>query len=229
MNRLFSIVFSGLFLIPLFQAVAGEDADAVTFKDKNIYAIHGDKLELLTDNLAFPEKVMVSTNGTFKVGKGNDRPLQDGQVLRRDGWLVSADGSVQPVVDHVGIREGRAYIVRDGQASQLTSTMNFPNGMTINPDCSGGNLPGGRTRALDGQLFRLDGTSIQAKDTVTLKNGRMVVQKDGTLITLGSVQIMGMSDGTRVNGNGSIQKQDGTVIQLGEGQTVLIEGAYYGR
>lgn len=229
MNRLFSVVFSGLFLISLFQAFAGGDADAVTFKDKQIYAIHGDKLDLLTANLTFPDKVMVSTNGTFKVGKGNDRNLQERQVLRRDGWLVNADGSVQPVVDHVGIKEGRTYIVRDGQASQLTSTMNFPNGMSINPDGSGGNLPGGRTRALDGQLFRLDGSSIQAKDTVTLKNGRVVIQKDGTLITLGSAQMMGMSDGTRVYGNGSLQKQDGSVIQLQEGQTVLIEGAYYGR
>ena len=81
----------------------------------------------------------------------------------------------------------------------------------------------------DGQLFRLDGTAVAAKDTVTLKNGRVVVQKDGHMITLQPVQIMGMSDGTRVRGTGIVEKHDGTNIQLSEGQTILIDGAYYGR
>ena len=52
-----------------------------------------------------------------------------------------------------------------------------------------------------------------------------MVQKEGTLIRLAPVQIMGMNDGTRVRGDGLIQKGDGTTIQLHEGQTILIEGA----
>jgi hypothetical protein len=77
---------------------------------------------------------------------------------------------------------------------------------------------------MDGQLFRLDGTAIVPKDTVTLKNGRVVVQRDGSLISLSPVQIMGMNDGTRVRGDGLIQNPDGTTVQLHEGQTILVEG-----
>ena len=75
----------------------------------------------------------------------------------------------------------------------------------------------------------MDGTVIPAKDTATLINGRVVVQKDGSLIPLSPVQIMGMSDGTRVRGDGTITKRDGSTSQLREGRTVLIEGVIVGR
>jgi hypothetical protein len=84
-------------------------------------------------------------------------------------------------------------------------------------------------RLMDGQLFRMDGTPVDAKDTATLKNGVVVVQKDGSLIRLAPVQIMGMNDGTRVRGDGQVQKPDGTTSQLREGQTILIEGALLSR
>jgi hypothetical protein len=107
--------------------------------------------------------------------------------------------------------------------------MVLTNGMTINPDGYGSGFPGGRNRLMDGQLFRLNGTTIPCKDTVTMKNGQVIVQKDGSQIPLAKIQIMGMNDGTRVSGNGTIQKHDGKIIQLREGQTILIDGAYYGR
>jgi len=83
---------------------------------------------------------------------------------------------------------------------------------------------GGRSRLVDGQLFRLDGTFVPAKDTVTLKNGHVTVQKSGTLVPLTPIQIMGMNDGTRVHGDGFIQRLDGTTMQLREGQTILVDG-----
>lgn len=208
---------------------AAELVEAVIAKEDVTYRLNGDKPELLEEDIVFPDRVEISTKGTFKVADGKERKLGPGQILRRDGWLVNGNGSVQPVVNHVGMKDGRTYVVRDGVATPLTAIMNFPNGMSVGPDGVGARLPGGRARMLDGQLFRLDGTVIQSKDTVTFKNGRVILQKDGTLITLGSAQMMGMSDGTRVYGRGAIQKPDGTIIELREGQTVLIDGAFYGR
>jgi hypothetical protein len=49
------------------------------------------------------------------------------------------------------------------------------------------------------------------------------------MIRLTPVQVMGMNDGTRVRGTGVIEKQNGTTIQLAEGQTILIEGLYIKR
>jgi hypothetical protein len=51
------------------------------------------------------------------------------------------------------------------------------------------------------------------------------VQKDGSLLSLTAIQVMGMNDGTRIHGDGLIQRLDGTTTQLHEGQTILIDGA----
>jgi hypothetical protein len=216
-----------LAVAPLFslQAQTAGPVDGVTVRNQKVYSMNGDRLDILTDDLKLPFAVEVSTNGEFKVGKGRERKLQEGQVLRSDGWLLSPDGSVEPVFDHVAMQAGAVKIVRDGQAGPLARPMDFANGMHLEPDGSCIYPSGARLRLLDGQLFRMDGTPVAAKDTVTLKNGVVVVQKDGSLIRLAPVQIMGMNDGTRVHGDGLIQKPDGTSSQLREGQTILLDGA----
>jgi hypothetical protein len=78
---------------------------------------------------------------------------------------------------------------------------------------------------MDGQMFQLDGTPILSKDTISLKDGKVVVQKEGKLICLSPAETMGMNDGTSVRGDGLIQKRDGTQSQLVEGQTIVIAGA----
>lgn len=206
-------------------ARGGDQPDAVTLKDHKTFAIFGDNLAAMQDNVQFPEDVVATTNGTFTVGKGKERKLVEGQSLRRDGWLLNPDGSVQPVVDHVTMKKGKVLVVRDGQNEPLAKPMTFANGMYIAPDGSCIYPGSKRTRLMDGQLFRLDGTPIASKDTVSKKGGAVVVQKDGTLISLKPVQIMGMNDGTRVYGTGRIEKQDGSAFQLREGQTILLDGA----
>lgn len=224
-SRILSILLLAAATVFSLQAQTDGQVDGVTVKDQKVYSMSGDKLEILADNLKFPFNVEVDTNGCFTVGKGKARTLQAGQVIRRDGWLLNPDGSVEPVFDHVTMQGGVVKVVRDGLAEPLAKPMNFANGLSLAPDGSCVYPDGAHARLMDGQLFRLDGTPIASKDTITLKNGGVVVQKEGTLIRLSPVQIMGMNDGTRVRGDGSIQKRDGTTIQLREGQTILIEGA----
>jgi hypothetical protein len=181
-------------------------------------------LEVLRTPLKLPFEVAVNTNGTFKVAGGKERKLAVGQVIRSDGWLLNPDGSVQPVFDYVAMQAGKVIVVRDGQVAALTETMSFPNSLRIAPDGTCVYPGSGPSRLADGQLFRLDGTSVPCKDTVTLMNGRVVVQKSGKLIQLMAMQRMGMNDGTVVQGDGFINQRDGTLTQLREGQTVLVDG-----
>lgn len=217
-----ALVALGLFPLP---ASAADSVEGVTIKDGKIYSLKGDQQALLAENLKFADKIEVSTNGTFKVDDGKERKLGEGQILRSDGWLLDTDGSVTPAMDHVAMKSGKVYVVRDGQSSSLTQTLQFPNGLIIHPDTSCIYPDGASTRLMDGQLFRLDGTAIPARDTISMKNGHVIVQKDGKLIPLLPVQLMGMSDGTRVRGTGLVEKGDGTTLQLREGQTILVEGA----
>jgi hypothetical protein len=227
MNRIFYklLLVIACFTSPLL-ARAGNDVDAVTVKDDKVYSIQGGQMDLLLENVKFPEDVEVTTNGTFTVGTGKERKLLEGQVIRRDGWLMNPDGSVEPVIDYVTFKGAKVLVVRDGKAVTLTKPMTFPNNLYIRPDGSCVYPDGSiSARLMDGQLFRLNGTPILSKDTVSLIKGQVVVQKDGSLITLKPVQIMGMNDGSRVYGTGLIEKPDGTTLQLREGQTILLNGA----
>jgi hypothetical protein len=198
--------------------------DSVIAKGGKVYAVNGDQQTEIVDSLKFPSEVVISNNCTFTVGKGKERRLGEGQMILRDGWLVSQGGSVQPVFDHVFMQAGRVLVIRDGQAETLSQSLDFPNNTVISPD-GYYSYPGGRrARLLDGEWFRLDGTAIPTKDAVTFLSGQVVLQKDGSIIRLQPVQIMGMNDGTRVHGDGTIQRFNGPTTKLREGQTILIDG-----
>jgi len=206
------------------KAQTDSSVDGVTVQADQAYSMRGDQLDVLTDVLKLPFEVEVTTNGTFTVAGGKERKLKEGQVIRSDGWILNPDGSVQPVFDHVGLKAGRVIVVRDDQTETLTEPMTFSNNLAIAPDGWCTYPSGSRARLADGQLFRMDGTSVFARDTATLKNGQVVLQKDGTLIYRLTVQITGMCDGTKVQGDGIIKYPDGTIVPLDEGQTVLLAG-----
>jgi hypothetical protein len=224
MKRILSTLFLLAMCARALFAQAAAGVDGITAKDGLNYLMRGENLEVLTNSFEFTFDVVVSTNGTFTVANGTERRLGDGQILRRDGWLLSPDGSVQPVVDHLAVLEGKMYVVRDGNAMPLAQKMVFTNDLSVTPDgeCR---FPNGTTlRLRDGQLIRMDGSAIPPKDTITLRNGKVVVQKDGKMLTLLRGQVMGMSDGSKVYGDGAIQKGDGPTTKLHEGQTILVDG-----
>jgi hypothetical protein len=229
MNRIILPLLLMILGVPSFQARADDPVDGVTVKNAKVYCVRGDTLEAITDSLVLPFDVRVSTNGSFRVAGGKERTIQEGQIIRRDGWLLNPDGSIEPVFDHVAMKEGKVLLVRDGQAEALAKRMSFPNKLEVNPDGACVYPDGNRTRLLDGQLFRLDGTPIPAKDTITLKNGRVVVQKEGSLIPLSPKQSITMNEGTQVHGEGFIQQKNGTKTKLSEGRTILIDGAIVNR
>src|SRR3974390_2790426 len=110
MNR---IIFSVLLVIlgaPSFQARADDSAEGATVKDNKTYSVRGDRLEALTQNLTFPFEVEVGTNGDFQVAGGKKRSIQEGQIIRRDGWMLNPDGSVEPVFDHIAMKQGKVML-----------------------------------------------------------------------------------------------------------------------
>ncbi len=208
------------------RAEVDRSVDGVQYRGGQVYCLRGENSEAVeakTIELPFDVKVF-ATNGTFKVGEGKARKLGEGQIIRRDGWLVSPDGSVQPVFDHLAMLRGKAWLVRDGQASVLTEPMTLTNNWTFAPDEECTFPDGASTRLTDGQLFRLDGTPLPAKDAASLINGQVVMQRDGALISLQPNQAMGMGDGSRVSGDGTVTRQDGSISRLEKGRTVLFDG-----
>jgi len=220
-----ALSFSALSLAVSLSAQTPPAPDAVTLKNGKLLVAAGRGMTPLTNSLALNSEITVLTNATFTVGSGAARPLTEGQMLSNDGRLMSPNGKLELVYDHVTTDLGQVVVVRDGKRSPVTSPLSLPGGATVQPDGWVTPASGRRSRLLDGQVIRLDGKSAATEDTVTLRKGEVIVQKDGARLTVARSSLMMMSDGTKVYGNGRIVYRDGREEKLSEGQIIVIEGA----
>ena len=202
----------------------GPAADSVSLRGGQMLAFREGKNSPLEETITFPNDIKVKTNGTFTVKGAKPRKLEEGQMLSRDGTLTSPDGSIAPVMDHLTMKAGKVVVVRDGQSTPLDAPIVLPDGTGVTADGSI-TLPTGKTtRLLDGQLLRIEGGTLPVKDTITLQNGQVVVQKDGSLLRVARTQRIMMSDGTKVFGNGTVIMKDGKSVRLSEGKILEVEG-----
>ncbi len=222
-SQLFVAANSGLLF-----AQANSSAEAVTCHTNTTLLQRGGELTPLTEAMTMPGGIEVFTNGTFRVKQGKTRLLKEGQVLRAEGYLLEPDGSTTPVFDHIAMTKGRVMVFKDGEGEALSAPLTLPDGSVINPDGSYWRPAGSygrRSRLAEGRLLTLEGAALTGLDTISLRNGKVVVYQSGAFIPLrASSQVMGMHDGTRVQGDGSVTLRDHTTTQLTEGQTITVPG-----
>jgi hypothetical protein len=222
-SQLFAAAYQG----GLF-AQTNSTAEAVTCRTNTILLQRGGEWTPLTEAMTMPGGIEVFTNGTFRVKEGKARLLKEGQILRAEGSLLQPDGSTMPVFDHIAMSKGRAMVVKDGEGEPLSAPLTFPDGSVLNPDGSYSRPAGAygrRGRLGEGRLLTSEGTALAGLDTISLRNGKVVVYQSGAWITLQAAnQVMGMYDGTRVRGDGFVTFRDRTTTQLTEGQTITAPG-----
>ncbi len=221
-----SIILAGIGLASMAIVLVAEPGglQKIIRKDGKVLAISNGNAAPFHKPVVFPGEVLVNTNGQFTVQKGKIRELKEGQTLTADGVLHNPDGSVAPVIDHITVRGGRVFIVKDGEPTPLVQNFPLADGSVISPADATIRGHGKIRRLLDGHLLKLDGTPLKAQDTVGMQKGKVFVFKDGTRLELQPAQIMVMSDGTRVHGNGTVIAPDGKTRNLKEGDTLLVEG-----
>lgn len=206
-------------------AAQNASADSVTFRDDKVFLTkNGADETVVTNNFDLTPTIKVFTNATFTVGSAKPRKLLPGEILGSDGLLTKPDGAVGPVEDHYAMTKGRLYLVENGVAKPVTTTVRSATGVVATPDGWVMTPRGQRTRILDGQWFRLDGTPLPSRDSITLVKGKVMVQADGSLLTVPPGRTFMMNDGTKVSGNGTYTKPDGTVVKLVEGEVVVVQG-----
>lgn len=228
MKLIFSLKFVALLALT-WLAVPGHAqelsaATSVTLKEGKLVALVGREEAPVQADLNLPHAIVVKPDATYSVKQGKPRKLLEGQRLDRKGMLHDPDGWIVPVYDHVSKLKGRIFVMRDGQYRELSQAMSFPDGTLLQPDGTV-RLQGRRKiNLIDGQLISLDGAVIPTVDTITLTQGRVTVQKNGTLIPLDPRSSLMMDDGSKVFGDGRVQKPDGSTVRLKDGQILQVEG-----
>ena len=222
-----TLKFTGLGLLVTFSLAAAPmvGVEKVQFRDNKVFAWqNGSVVEAITE-VALPFDILVQTNGVFTVNGGRERRLSEGDILGRDGMLLKPDGSILAMMDHVTMNRGQVLRSEDGDAAAPRETMQLGDGTTLRPDRKIVTPQGNASWLLDGELLKPEGGSLRARDTITMQNGRVMVQKDGTMLVLDPARSITMNDGTKVMGDGTIISfLSGAQTKLAEGQVHVIEG-----
>jgi hypothetical protein len=142
-----------------------------------------------------------------------------------DGFWLGQDGTLIYFKPHYLLKARTLLMVKSGLFDRVGRDVTFRNGSVLRTD---GTLLTAYQRVIrlqDGQMLGLNGEAIPALDHVMMVDGRLVLQKDGSIIPLPPVSLIGMSEGTRVTGTGIIIKPNGEQITLADGQRLTLEGA----
>jgi len=198
-------------------------AESVAFQGGKVMIPQDGKSVETTNDVTLPGGIYVATNGVFTLNKGKERQLQEGQSIDSSGMLTGADGSVAPVADHLILKRGRLQLVKDGVGAPV-SDYALPDGSRVSGDGSIHGRDGRLRRLLDGQLLTLDGKAAPTTDTISLRNGKVVLFKDGGPLELRKGQTIAMSDGTKVTGDGLVTMPNGSKVTIKEGETLKISG-----
>src|SRR3954471_4652105 len=131
-------------------AEALKNVERVMLKEGKLLAVEDGKTMPVKEAVLLPHEIKVTTNATFTVKKGKERKLKEGQVLDKEGMLTSSDGSVEPVIDHVAMKNGKLILVQDGERTALDHEIVFPDGSKLLTDATLRTRDGRLKRVIDG-------------------------------------------------------------------------------
>src|SRR5437667_12898625 len=90
-------------MVAFLPNVRGANPERVLFKEGQVWVVQNGTSAALTGDIDLPNDIVVFTNGTFKVGAYTPRAFEEGQSLGWEGMLTSANGRIEPVIDHVAM------------------------------------------------------------------------------------------------------------------------------
>jgi hypothetical protein len=198
--------------------------DHLTVEKGVVIQVKGGQREPLKEAFALPDGSKVQTNGVLVfAGAGGERKLAEGRKLTMDGFYLNGELLV-PLADHLLAQAGRAVIYRDGQPSPVSGEVVLGNGTRVQDNVMVVRPNGQRFRMQDGQQFTLTGTPLPAFDHIMNVGGRVLIQKEGSIIQVEPRRTLVMNDGTRVTGAGEIATRDDRKFTLTDGQRLTLPG-----
>jgi hypothetical protein len=198
--------------------------DYVVFKEGQVHVVREGESTILEKPLELTQQLTVLTNGTIKVAGGQEKKLPPGRKLTLDGFWLNDDGMLAQFPPHYVLKDRVAYFVKEGIFKKLDHEVVFSTGNRLEPDGTVLTTSGKMIRLQDGQGLTAEGASLPALDHIMMIQGKLVLQKDGSIIGL-PAGVMGMSDGTKVTPTGLVTLTSGEEFVLKDGQRLTVPGA----
>jgi hypothetical protein len=200
-----------------------KNMDYLVMKGGQVQIVTNGQALRIDEEIVLTPALKITTNGVLRVGT-KEKMLREGQKLTLDGLWLANDGMLIQFEDHYMFRNGKLWFVQEGAFALVTHDVVFPNGTRLRTD--GLVATSSRLfRLQDGQMLTLEGASLPALDYVMKKDGKIVLQKDGSILAFPPSRLIIMSDGTQVRGDGTIVMQSGQTFVVEEGERLTLEGA----
>jgi hypothetical protein len=220
---LWSVLLGLAGLQPLSFAQEIRTMDYVALKDGKVVVFQKGEPKVLDHDLTLTPELTVLTNGNLHITGTKDVPLPPGRKLTLDGFWLGEDGMLASFGPHYIVKDRVLYFVREGQYQPVDQEVIFANGLHLRPDGTVLTPDQRVIRLQDGQGLTAAGTNLAALDHIMMINSKLVLQKDGSLISL-PAGVMGMSDGTKVTPEGEVTPPGGAPFLLKNGQRVTVPG-----
>jgi len=201
-----------------------KNLDHVTLKGGEVFVVKKDVPEKLETDFDLGAGLTVSTNGIVKA-QGKEVELKEGQKLTLDGFWLGDDGTLVPFQDHYTVRDGKLFLVKAGMFTSVDQEVVFKNGIRLKTDGTVNTRNGTVARLQNGQALTIDGEPLQSKDHIVMKDKKLLIQRDGGIVTIAPGVTMGMSDGTKVKSDGTITTLSGQTFTLKDGDRLTVDGA----
>jgi hypothetical protein len=207
------------------QAQSIRSMDYVVNTGGVIWVVVNNRSELLEKNLILTDDLKVMTNGVIQIKGEGEVEFAEGRKVSLDGFWINDDGLLVRFKPHFMLKDNTLFFVEQGLFTRVRSDVAFKSGDVLRTDGTVMTRDQRIIRLQDGQALMPDGKALPALDHIMIINGKLVLQKDGSIIPLPLVSTMGMSEGTKVKGDGIITSQSGEQFNLNEGQRLIVAGA----
>ena len=134
--------------------------DNVAALGSQVILRHDGQQEVMTEQMVFPNGLVLNPNGTCTYPNGSRSRLADGQLFRFDGKTI-------PAMDAVTLINGEVKVSKDGALLTVT----FRSGVGLTPPYLG---------MCDGTLIKADGTLKRRDGSITVLREGLTILIEGT-------------------------------------------------
>jgi hypothetical protein len=212
--------------------------DGVYNRDGQMTILEKGKLKPMASDVALSNGGTVSKEGFIMTKDGNKLILRDGDFVSIPGDIIvmktvkldskSMDSRVSN--DHLIFKDGKMMVVKNGEPQIMDKEMVMPNGSKVSKLGQITRKDGTKVALKDNEKVDMNGEiivdkaklEIDEKNHVVMKNGKMMMVKEGKEFPMTKEVLM--PNWSKVLVNGTVEKSDGSKVVLKEGERMNMEG-----